>query len=250
MATPATTCVWCGAPLGASAQRLAGRTLCAACGAATTDPWPDEGELTAAYGEWYRPDAGKRFAFGAGDAILGRTRGLLASRVDEIAPPGPIIDVGAGDGTLLDALERRGRDTLGLERNSAREDFRDASLSEIEGDGTWAAVILWHSLEHLPDPGAAIHEAARLLKPGGVIAVAVPNNDSLQARAISIREAALLQSFPDSYRFVGFVGDRFRQVGNAVPPLLAWAVAEAVLELLGTTAERPSWVEPERALSC
>ena len=183
MATPATTCVWCGAPLGASAQRLAGRTRCAACGAATTDPWPDEGELTAAYGEWYRPDAGKRFAFGAGDAILGRTRGLLASRIDEIAPPGPIIDVGAGDGTLLDALERRGRDTLGLERNSAREDFRDASLSEIEGDGTWAAVILWHSLEHLPDPGAAIHEAARLLKPGGVIAVAVPNNDSLQARA-------------------------------------------------------------------
>lgn len=119
----------------------------------------------------------------AGDALLGRTRGLLATRIDEIAPPGPILDVGAGDGTLLDALHRRDRDATGLERGGHRPDLRDDPLDAIEGDATWAGVVLWHALEHLPEPGDAIRQAARLLRPGGVIAIAVPNNESLQAQA-------------------------------------------------------------------
>jgi len=57
--------------------------------------------------------------------------------------------------------------------------------------------------------------------------------DSEQARAISIREAARLQSFPDSFRFTGNMGDCYRQVGNAVPPLLAWHIAASVLSTLG-----------------
>ena len=187
----ATTCLWCGAPLDASAARLGGRIRCGSCGSATTDPWPTEAELEAAYGGWYRPkgegweapnEGGKRFSVG-GDAILNRTRGLLAARLDEIAPPGPVLDVGAGEGTLIDALKARGREATGLERGSARADFLDASIEEVGGDGTWAAVVLWHSLEHLPRPGAAVREAHRLLQPGGVIAIAVPTNASLQAAA-------------------------------------------------------------------
>lgn len=56
-------------------------------------------------------------------------------------------------------------------------------------------------------------------------------------RAISIREAARLQSFPDSYIFKGSKDSQYQQVGNAVPPLLARAVAEALLEKLG---EKPT----------
>ncbi len=49
-------------------------------------------------------------------------------------------------------------------------------------------------------------------------------------RAISIREAARLQSFPDSFKFYGTKDSQYQQVGNAVPPLLSKAIAEYVLK--------------------
>lgn len=51
-------------------------------------------------------------------------------------------------------------------------------------------------------------------------------------RALSIREAARLQTFPDSFVFVGTKNAQYQQVGNAVPPILANAIAKKVLELL------------------
>ena len=176
-------CAWCGSSLDGSALRLRGRTQCPACGAATTDPWPSEEQLRQAYGSWYRPESG-RFAL-IGDPLLRRTRALLAGRLDRIAPPGSVLDVGAGEAVLIDALRRRGREAVGLERDSRRQDMRDDPLERVEGE--WAAVVFWHSLEHLPEPGGAIREAARLLRPGGMVVIAVPNTDSLQAQAFGDR---------------------------------------------------------------
>ena len=53
--------------------------------------------------------------------------------------------------------------------------------------------------------------------------------DSDQARTISVREAARLQSFPDGFRFSGTMNPAFRQIGNAVPPLMARALARQIM---------------------
>lgn len=56
--------------------------------------------------------------------------------------------------------------------------------------------------------------------------------DDRQARTISVREAARLQSFPDGFVFAGTMNPAFRQIGNAVPPLMAMALALTMREAL------------------
>ena len=56
--------------------------------------------------------------------------------------------------------------------------------------------------------------------------------DSEQARTITVREAARLQTFSDDYQFVGSATDTYKMIGNAVPPLFAKCCANALYELL------------------
>jgi SAM-dependent methyltransferase len=152
--------------------------------------------------------------------VLRRTRSTLANRLKRKLPPGPVLDVGAGDGTLVEAFVRQGREAVGLERHASGSHIRSAEVEDM--DGAWSAVIFWHSLEHLRRPGLALSHAATLVVPGGLLVVAVPNATSLQARVFGDHWLAL---------------DLPRHLVHLSPPALL-----SKLQELGFRAERVSYL--------
>ncbi len=110
---------------------------------------------------------------------------------------------------------------------SGRREYDSKKISELyeEKIGSKSPIHRYHVLE--PDePSTTI--IAHLYKDGNRFI----HYDSTQQRTITVREAARLQSFPDDFEFVGSRGNAYQMVGNAVPPLLAKAVATSIAELL------------------
>ena len=99
-----------------------------------------------------------------------------------------VLDVGAGPGRLVAALTDGGYEASGIEPSR-----RSVALAEQEGlpvarrdlfshsDSGLDAAVLWHVLEHLDDPAAALATVRGWLRPGGLLLVATPNLASLQA---------------------------------------------------------------------
>ena len=66
--------------------------------------------------------------------------------------------------------------------------------------------------------------------------------DSKQARTLTVREAAALQTFPNDFVFLGSMTDQYKMIGNAVPPLFAEKVASVVATLLKNSPKRCYYV--------
>lgn len=79
-----------------------------------------------------------------------------------------------------------------------------------------------YTVQEADKPGKTV--VAHLYKDGNLFI----HPDSEQARTFTVREAARIQSFPDDFVFEGSRTDQYKQVGNAVPPLMAEAFAETI----------------------
>lgn len=111
---------------------------------------------------------------------------------------------------------------------SGKYEYDSKKISELyeEKVGSKSPIHRYHVLD--PDePSTTI--IAHLYKDGNRFI----HYDPKQQRTITVREAARLQSFPDDFEFVGSRGAAYQMIGNAVPPKLACAIANAIYDLLG-----------------
>lgn len=151
---------------------------CGDCGLVFRNPRPVQRDVIASY------DAGLTFAAwqaeAAARAPLWQRRLALLRRH---CAGGRLLDVGTGDGAFLDvarvhyAVEATEVSAAGA--RLARERGHAPKVGPLEAidlpPQRYDAITLWHVLEHLPHPAAALRRLAASLAPGGVLIVAVPN---------------------------------------------------------------------------
>jgi SAM-dependent methyltransferase len=104
---------------------------------------------------------------------------------------GKLLDFGCGWGMYLAAARSVGWDAVGIEVDSAKIDFLSRhGLEAVQGDlldrlfadSSFDAVIAQQVFEHLYDPLAYLEEIRRILKPGGILFISVPNYGGLKAK--------------------------------------------------------------------
>ena len=138
-------------------------------------------------------------------AELGQRAAREAHKIDLLCAhvePGRLVEVGPSYGAFAFAARRRGFSVTGiemdaeccafLEREVGVEAIHSAAPEDILRQLPPSRVIaMWHVLEHVPRPWDVVDAAAANLEPGGVLAIAVPNPESLQFRLLGARWAHL-----------------------------------------------------------
>ena len=170
---------------------LADIVRCVRCGHMQLEQMPTDAELGEAYAaaateDYVEEEAGQR---GTASAIL--------DRVEAQVGRGRLLDLGCWVGFLLAEARDRGWEVTGVEPSTfasayARDrlglDVRTEDLFTAElPEGHFQAVVLGDVIEHLPDPGAALERIHRLLAPGGVVVLMLPDAGSVLARAMGRR---------------------------------------------------------------
>ena len=166
---------------------------CGVCGHRQVAEFPTEAELGEAYGE------AEDISYAEEEAGQRATANALLERIERHSGRGAICDLGCWLGFFLSEAERRGweeawgvepsrfaseyaRNELGLERVQTAS-IEDAELPQHHFD----AVFMGDVIEHLPQPGEALDRIRGLLKPGGVLCLALPDAGSRLAGVLGAR---------------------------------------------------------------
>jgi ubiquinone/menaquinone biosynthesis C-methylase UbiE len=169
---------------------------CPECGVERLNPRPTEASMPAFYpfdASAYQPYANmpeRRFSPRRWDRRYGLRKRLRA--IERHVEGGKLLDVGAASGDFLSEVARSSRWTAeGVEpQPEAGAQARARGLTVYRGtlescnlpSASYDVITLWDVFEHLHDPQAALAEAARLLRPGGLLVMSTPNLDSWDRR--------------------------------------------------------------------
>lgn len=167
---------------------------CVGCNFQFTNPRPNEAEI----GRYYESDAYVSHNSGAAGLInqaykVARffTMRRKVSLLNQLAPRrGKLLDYGCGTGHFLAAAQAASWKVAGLEPNARAREEASHRLGQPIGQeglaafepGSFDAITLWHVLEHVHTLNETLAQLTALLKPDGVMLIAVPNVESLDAQ--------------------------------------------------------------------
>ncbi|MBN1868983.1 MAG: class I SAM-dependent methyltransferase [Candidatus Omnitrophica bacterium] len=163
---------------------------CANCDLVFTYPKPAEKDLTEFYQKAYRIDLNGYF----------RKRPIFEDCIEciecYVPKKGSLLEIGCSYGLFLDIARERGWQVSGIELSSSSRFYAEKTygltvynnkLNEtpLFKENTFDVVALWHVLEHFPNPLMELKNINFCLKPGGIVALALPNFRSLQSRILT-----------------------------------------------------------------
>jgi SAM-dependent methyltransferase len=177
---------------------------CRRCGLVQQNPQSLPESVAARYDEAYlRYEEEHQYAYrdlellALGDIGLEAAAGPLFARARAAGLRPRVLDVGCATGALLAALRDSGWEPQGVEISEAQAQYGEARHGLPIHAGTLEAAAFpagrfdlihaSHLIEHLNSPASFLDEAARLLAPGGLLALTTPNADGLQARLLGRR---------------------------------------------------------------
>jgi 2-polyprenyl-3-methyl-5-hydroxy-6-metoxy-1,4-benzoquinol methylase len=179
---------------------VTGRTFgifkCSSCGFIFTQDSPDESEIAQFYeSDEYisHSDSAKGFT----NKVYRNARSLMLKRKKNLINKitrlrtGTLLDIGSGTGYFAGVMKKSGWLAKGIEINEKARTFSISHfglevypperIPTFEKE-SFDCITLWHVLEHFHDPFNYISEIRRLLKPGAVCVIALPNSGSFDAR--------------------------------------------------------------------
>lgn len=167
---------------------------CGKCGFAYTSPRPHDNDL----GKYYESEeyiSHSNTSKGIVSQLYQRVRKHTLQKklelINKNSKKGRILDIGCGTGEFLNTMKLDGWDTFGIEpspgaRKQGIEKFQlnvqDEPQMERFSAAHFDVITMWHVMEHVPQLNERVQKLRELLKPEGVLIVAVPNRNSHDAK--------------------------------------------------------------------